>query len=33
VVGTFEGVLPAPGGGALAVAGLPGVVEHHRAVW
>ncbi|ACL64365.1 conserved hypothetical protein [Anaeromyxobacter dehalogenans 2CP-1] len=33
VAGTFEGVLPAPGGGALAVAGLPGVVEDHRAVW
>lgn len=33
VAGTFDGVLPAPGGGALAVAGLPGVVEDHRAVW
>jgi hypothetical protein len=35
VAGTFEGALPGPGpGGArLAIAGLPGVVEDHRARW
>ncbi|MGC3997529.1 MAG: DUF2804 domain-containing protein [Anaeromyxobacter sp.] len=33
VAGTFEGALPAPGGGVVAVAGLPGVVEDHRARW
>jgi hypothetical protein len=33
IAGVFEGRLPGPGGGALAVAGLPGVVEDHWARW
>jgi hypothetical protein len=33
VAGTFEGTIPGPGGGAVAVAGLPGVVEDHWARW
>jgi hypothetical protein len=33
VAGTFAGRLPAPGGGVLEVAALPGVVEDHWAVW
>jgi len=33
LAGTFAGRLPAPGGGSVAVAGLPGVVERHRARW
>jgi hypothetical protein len=33
VAGTFSGTLPGPGGGAVAVAGLPGVVEDHWARW
>ena len=33
VAGVFEGRLPGPDGGAVAVAGLPGVVEDHWARW
>jgi hypothetical protein len=33
VAGTFTGRLPAPGGGSVSVAGLPGVVEDHWALW
>jgi hypothetical protein len=33
VAGTFEGTIPGPGVGAVAVAGLPGVVEDHWARW
>lgn len=33
VAGTFSGTLPGAGGGAVVVAGLPGVVEDHWARW
>jgi len=33
VAGTFEGRIPLPGGGAVAVSGFPGVVEDHWARW
>jgi hypothetical protein len=33
VAGTFEGTVPLADGGALAVTGLPGVVEDHWARW
>jgi hypothetical protein len=33
VAGTFDGRIPGPGGERLSVAGLPGVVEDHRARW
>jgi hypothetical protein len=33
VAGTFEGVVPGPGGAPVRVAGLPGVVEDHWARW
>lgn len=33
VAGTFEGAIPLPGGGRVALSGLPGVVEDHWARW
>ena len=33
VGGSFEGVLPGPDGAPIRVAGVPGVVEDHRARW
>lgn len=33
VAGTFDGVVPGPGGDPIAVRALPGVVEDHRARW
>jgi hypothetical protein len=33
VAGTFQGRIPGPDGGEVAVAGLPGVVEDHWARW
>jgi hypothetical protein len=33
VAGTFDGTMPGPAGEAISVAGLPGVVEDHWAVW
>ncbi len=32
-IGAFTGTLPAPGGGVVEVADLPGVTEDHEAVW
>ncbi len=33
IAGTFEGRIPGPGGEAIAIAAMPGVVEDHWAVW